>query len=129
MNTDTAPTDLNDDDRTAGLLAWQLEHYPEGHTTRANLVLHAVTAPAFSAGTLAVLAAPFISAWFALGGLLMVAALAGQGRGHRAESRRPIPFHGPGDFIARFFVEQWVTFPRFVLGGGFARAWRRAART
>jgi AraC-like DNA-binding protein len=26
------------------------------------------------------------------------------------------------------FVEQWVTFPRLVLGGGFARAWRQAGR-
>ena len=26
--------------------------------------------------------------------------------------------------LARIFAEQWITFPRFVLGGGFARAWR-----
>ena len=26
----------------------------------------------------------------------------------------------------RFFVEQWITFPRYVLSGGFSRAWREA---
>ena len=31
-----------------------------------------------------------------------------------------------GDWAARLFVEQWVTFPRYVLSGGFARAWREA---
>src|SRR5262249_8711171 len=96
-------------------------------TDRRNLILHAVTAPMFCAGTLTVLAAPFISPWLALGGLVMMSALAAQGLGHRAESSRPAAFRGPVDFVVRFFVEQWVTFPRFVVGGGFARAWRRGA--
>jgi hypothetical protein len=32
-----------------------------------------------------------------------------------------VPFDGAADFVSRFVVEQWVTFPRFVLSGG----WRR----
>jgi len=56
----------------------------------------------------------------------MLAAVASQGRGHAMEAARPVAFRGPADFVARFFVEQWVTFPRFVLSGGFAQAWRRA---
>jgi hypothetical protein len=55
-----------------------------------------------------------------------LATLAVQGRGHAAEAARSVAFRGPGDFAARFFVEQWVTFQRFVLSGGFAQAWRRA---
>ena len=34
----------------------------------------------------------------------------------------PEPFAGPGQALARLFFEQWLTFPRFVLSGG----WRRA---
>jgi hypothetical protein len=48
-----------------------------------------------------------------------------QGRGHRREREAPAPFAGPGDFLARFLAEQWVTFPRFVLSGGCYRNLRR----
>jgi len=56
-----------------------------------------------------------------LGGLGRLAALVIQGRGHRGEREAPVPFDGAADFVSRFVVEQWVTFPRFVLSGG----WRR----
>ncbi|MFY0580939.1 hypothetical protein ACN28S_47860 [Cystobacter fuscus] len=72
------------------------------------------------------MAAPFTSfAWALPGVVAMVGAMAAQGRGHRMESVAPVPFRGPWDVLARIFAEQWVTFPRFVLSGGFARA-RRA---
>jgi hypothetical protein len=119
MTTDT-------DDRAGGLLAWQLAHYPEGHTTRINLILHVLSAPLFCAGWVMLAVAPFTTWWLALGVVPIVLTLVAQGRGHGREPNRPIPFRGPGDFVARFFVEQWITFPRFVLGGGFARAWRAA---
>jgi hypothetical protein len=47
-----------------------------------------------------------------------------QGRGHRRERETRAPFAGAGDFVSRFFVEQWVTFPRFVLSGGWLRNFR-----
>lgn len=126
---DTAarPVAASGDARPGGLLAWQLRLYPDGHVRRGNLVLHALTAPLFCAGTVAVVLAPFLSPWLALGALGLVAALVAQGRGHRGEATRPVPFRGPGDFIARFVVEQWITFPRFVLSGELARAWQRPA--
>jgi len=46
-----------------------------------------------------------------------------QGRGHKLETTAPAPFRGPADVAARLFVEQWITFPRFVFSGQFARAW------
>ena len=49
-----------------------------------------------------------------------------QGRGHKLEQAAPAKFRGPADVVVRLFAEQWVTFPRFVLGGGFAAAWRAA---
>jgi hypothetical protein len=47
-----------------------------------------------------------------------------QGRGHRGEANPPAPFLGPGDVAARFFAEQLINFPRFVVRGGWLRAWR-----
>ena len=117
-----------DDDRSAGLLAWQLEGYPRNHTDRRNLIIHVVTVPIFWAGTVALLASP-LAWWLAPAGLVAaVLAIALQGRGHRLEPQAPIPFRGPGDAIARLLVEQWITFPRFVLGGGLARALRARDR-
>ena len=49
----------------------------------------------------------------------MALALVLQGRGHRREAEPPTPFAGAADFASRFVVEQWVTFPRFVLSGGW----------
>jgi hypothetical protein len=114
------------DTRTGGLLAWQWSLYREGHRDRRNLAIHAATTPIFIAGTCALLASPIAGAGFAVAGAAaMLATVAAQGRGHAGEAARPVAFRGPGDFLARFFAEQWVTFPRFVLGGGFAEAWRR----
>jgi hypothetical protein len=117
------------DARAGGLLAWQWSIYREGHRDRRNLALHAATAPLFVAGTCAVALSPLAGAGLAIAGAAaMIAALAAQGRGHKVEVNRPVPFRGPADFAARFFLEQWVTFPRFVLSGAFAQAWRGAER-
>ncbi len=114
------------DDRSQGLFAWQWSLYPDAHRDRANLVIHALSVPLFMAGTLAVLTAP-LAPWLAVAGAAsMIAAIALQGRGHQREDAAPVPFRGPLDVAARLFAEQWITFPRFVASGGFARAWRAA---
>ncbi len=113
-------------ERSDGLLRWQWAHYAGGHRDRANLALHALTVPLFQAGTLALLAAPALGAAALSGLAAMAIAVAAQGRGHRAEANAPLPFRGPLDVVARLFVEQWITFPRFVATGGFARAGREA---
>jgi hypothetical protein len=123
MSTATAPAD---DDRHDGLLGWQHRLYPGNHTKRSTLVLHAITSPLFCLGELALVAAIVTSPWVALGGLGIPLALIAQGRAHKGEPVRPVPFRGPADFVARFVVEQWVTFPRWVLNGGFGKAWRAA---
>ena len=108
-----------------GLLAWQWAIYPPGHRTHLNLGLHFATAPLFVLGTVALVAAPF-SSWLlaplGFGGMLV--AIAAQRRGHKSEVTPPRPFRSFFDFVARFFVEQWVTFPRYVLSGRFGNAWR-----
>jgi hypothetical protein len=114
--------------REGGLLAWQLREYPKGHRDRRNLLVHAVTVPMFMAGTCALLVAPFSGTWLlAIAVPAMILPVALQGRTHRLEATAPVPFRGPLDIVARLFFEQWVTFPRFVLGGGFARNWRASA--
>jgi hypothetical protein len=42
-----------------------------------------------------------------------------QGRGHSCEPIQPEPFKSGVDFACRIFAEQWITFPRFVLTGGW----------
>jgi len=114
-------------DREGGLLKWQWSLYPGAHRDRRNLALHAATAPIFLAGTCALVASPLLGVGAAVGGLgAMVATIAVQGRGHKLEALAPSPFLGPADVVKRFFAEQWITFPRYVLSGGFARAWRDA---
>jgi hypothetical protein len=110
------------------LLAWQWNDYAVKHADGGNLLLHVLAVPLFQLGTLALVwAAVAGSARAALAALIaMTVAMAVQGRGHRREREAPTPFNGPGDFLARFVAEQWVTFPRFVLSGGWYRNLRRA---
>lgn len=114
--------------RAQGLLFWQQTSYPEAHHDRRNLALHVLSVPLFIAGSLATVAAPAFSVWLLPAGVAaMFVAIAAQGKGHALESQAPAPFEGPRDVLARIFAEQWITFPRFVLSGDFARAWRNAA--
>ena len=110
------------------LLAWQWSGYSRFHASRANLLLHIVAVPTFLLGNLAllvglVLAAPLLAVG---GAAAMVIGLAVQGRGHKLEAVAPEPFTGPVNAVARLFLEQWVTFPRFVLSGNWVRALRGA---
>jgi hypothetical protein len=114
--------------REGGLLAWQLREYPNGHRNRRNLLIHAVTVPLFQAGVCALaLAAAWDVRFLAISGPALLLPMALQGRTHRLEARAPLPFRGPLDFAARIVAEQLITFPRFVLAGGFASAWRASS--
>jgi len=119
-------------DRSPTLLAWQWSGYPSFHASRRNLVIHLVTQPIFVAGFFLLLGAPLAGAILhdvvhaIVGLVMMVVAIAAQGRGHAGEANPPIPFAGPGDAIGRILLEQLVNFPRFVVTGGLAKAWRAA---
>jgi hypothetical protein len=115
----------NDGRDELGLLAWQWSVYPAGHRNGLNLTLHILTAPLFLLGTVAVVASPLVGWQLGLIGVLgMLFAFAAQMTGHKSELSPPKPFRGPFDVLARFFVEQWITFPRYVVSGGFGHAWR-----
>lgn len=112
-----------------GLVRWQWDGYPLYHRARTNLLIHIVLVPVFLAGNILLLAGLALRSWpSALAGLAaMVLSFASQGYGHGRESNPPIPFAGPANAFARIFLEQWVTFPRFVFSGGWSRALRAAA--
>jgi hypothetical protein len=113
---------------TPDLLAWQRASYPHVHADRRNLLLHAVSAPAFVLGLAALLGGAVAGRVdLVLAGLgAMVLAVVAQARGHRLEAEPPAPFRSPLDVVARLFVEQLVTFPRYLASGDFGRAWRAA---
>ncbi|WP_394843117.1 terminase [Pendulispora brunnea] len=111
----------------------QWNNYRNVHHSRKNLLIHLLTVPVFMAGTVSVGAgialavmgkASALGAVGAIaGGLLaMILAIGVQGVGHKTEEQAPEPFAGPKDVILRIFAEQWITFPRYVLSGEFARA-------
>lgn len=110
-------------EREGGLLAWQWRGYSRYHHDRVNLLIHMVAVPAFIAGTLATITQVANARW--PGALLAIVvaavAFAVQGLGHRRERVPPEPFTDAGDFVARVFAEQFITFPRFVLVGHWAR--------
>lgn len=98
--------------------------YPRCHRDRCNVRIHLLTVPVFQLGNLLLLltAGP-LSGWWALpAAALMLAAMAAQGRGHAGEALPAEPFTGALNIVQRILLEQWLTFPRFVLRGG----WRLA---
>lgn len=112
----------------ANFFSNQLAGYHRVHHDRINLLVHILTVPVFLAGTAGaaygVLFGPW---WLALASVgAMVGAIGVQGRGHKREAERVAPFRGPADVLARLFAEQWITFPRYVASGRFAREWRAA---
>jgi hypothetical protein len=112
------------------VLAWQWNGYPRYHQSRANLLLHILAVPVFLLANVALLAELVRGAWAGATILLavMAASMAVQGRGHRLEPVPPEPFTSPANAVARIFCEQWITFPRFVLSGGWARALRAGSQ-
>ena len=103
------------------LLAWQWSDYSAKHRNRGNLLLHIVVVPLFQLGTLALIYGAVAGGVgvAVLGMVAMVVSIVVQGRGHGREREAPTPFSGAADVVTRLLVEQWVTFPRFVLSGGW----------
>jgi hypothetical protein len=111
------------------LLEWQWSGYARYHTSRTNLLLHIVVVPLFIVATVGLLVSFLLASWglfiASLGSIVVSVAM--QGLGHRIESVPPVPFTSAGNAISRILLEQWVTFPRFVVSGGWLRALRQAA--
>jgi uncharacterized membrane protein YGL010W len=116
--------------REGGLLAWQFRDYAERHQDKLNLWLHLYSVPVFIAGLAAAFANLLELRWFGVAvslGFVLVA-VAMQALGHRRETRPAPPIDGPLDGLRQIVAEQFVTFPRFVLSGGWMRNVTRRAR-
>jgi hypothetical protein len=102
-------------------LQWQWSGYSGAHRNRTNLLIHIVAVPLFMSATLLALYSLIRFSLPTLAGaaLCFLVSLILQGRGHKLEATAPEPFKGGLDFILRLFAEQWITFPRFVLTGGW----------
>lgn len=111
----------------AELLRWQWNGYPRVHRSRTNLLIHIAVVPLFVLGNVGLVVALLSRTWLAgaVSLVIMVISVALQGRGHKREEVPPEPFTGPANAISRIFLEQWVTFPRFVLSGMWLRALRQ----
>jgi hypothetical protein len=100
--------------------------YLRVHADRRNLLIHLVAVPLFVAAFLALLVSVAKGHWpmafVASAAALLSMAL--QGRGHRLETKPPRPFTGPANFVRRWFTEQFITFPLFVLSGRWRQQFR-----
>lgn len=108
------------------LLRWQWDGYERVHRSRTNLLIHIVVVPLFVLGNIGLIVG-LLEGSAILGAVslaAMIISVALQGRGHKQEQIPPEPFTGPANAISRIFLEQWVTFPRFVASGGWLRAFR-----
>jgi len=112
--------------RRPELLRWQWHGYAANHQDPLNLALHLIAIPLFLLGSALLLIGllglrPLL---LGLGLIGLLASLGLQAKGHRREAVAPEPFIDRRDALLRLLAEQFVTFPRFVLGGGWLRAWR-----
>ena len=106
-----------------------MEGYPRYHRDRANLLIHIVMVPIFDLSLVGVVFGLVTGRWrVALVCLpLLILALGMQGRGHKREPLPPEPFAGGLDFVVRILREQFITFPGFVLSGGWPAALKRSS--
>ena len=110
----------------AELLRWQWEGYARVHRSRTNLLIHIVVVPLFVLGNIALVVALILGS-LPLGVVSLVTMTVSvimQGRGHGKEQVPPEPFTSPVNAVSRLLLEQWVTFPRFVISGKWLRALR-----
>lgn len=107
--------------RHPNLPAWQWRSYPQNHQHPTNLALHLIAVPLFIVGFLLIVSGVFSLslASVAVGVVGILAGLALQRHGHISDRK---------DAVQRLVFEQFVTFPRFVLSGGWWRAWRQRHR-
>ena len=103
--------------------------YSRVHGDRRNLLIHAFAVPLFAGSFLFLIYFLIRGAFFfaVIAMLTAIVAMALQGRGHALEVHAPEPFSGPGNFLRRWFTEQFVIFPLFLLTGRWWQQLKNAA--
>jgi len=93
------------------------------------MIIHIVSVPVFVLGTLSL----FVSLielspiGMLISILVVVIAFGAQGFGHSKERISPESFATPGQAIVRILSEQFITFPRYVLSGGWYATYQSSA--
>jgi len=108
-----------------------MHEYERLHRHPINLAVHMATVPIFAIGLLGIVLCPFLprwELWLGAGVCLGVYSVLLQRFGHRLEAERA-PSVGAVRAVAVFLREQFVTFPRFVVDGGWSRSlgWSRGS--
>lgn len=98
--------------------------YLRVHSDRRNLAIHAIAVPLFVASTVVLVVSPIGGAYVTaiVASSAAIIAMVLQARGHALEPHAPEPFTGPANFLRRWFTEQFLIFPLFVVTG---RWWRQ----
>ncbi|WP_313519538.1 Mpo1-like protein [Pseudomonas sp.] len=98
--------------------------YAATHRHPTNLLLHLIAVPLFIVASLLVLGGLLGSSLLpvVLGAIGLVAALTLQRQGHKLEEQEAATDQ---ECLQELLLEQFVTFPRFILSGAWWRAWRR----
>ncbi|WP_019498634.1 Mpo1-like protein [Pseudanabaena sp. PCC 6802] len=112
---------------SSNLLEWQWKNYSGAHQNKTNLIVHLCAVPLFISATfglsIAIARLSLAIGAASLGAIALSLAL--QGKGHALEQRRASRFTGVRDFVSRMLAEQFVTFPRFLLTGGWGKNFSR----
>jgi hypothetical protein len=102
--------------------------YLRVHADRRNLIIHIIAVPLFLGASIS-LAVYLLRGDYppaAIAAALSLLAMILQGRGHAIERGAPIPFSGTINFLLRWFREQFVIFPVFVISGRWWQQLRSA---
>ncbi len=115
------------------LIEKQWSDYSERHRNKVNLLIHIVTVPLVWIaaievfGSLLLLVSGLGAFKFLVWAAILIAgALFAQSHGNSMEAVKPAPFTNWKDFVINAAVEQFATFPRFVLTGQWLRNFQTA---
>ena len=118
----------------AELIEKQWSDYSERHRNKTNLLIHIVTVPlVWIAGiqlfgsVLLLVSGLGVFKFMVWAAILIGVALFAQSHGNSMEATKPAPFTNWKDFAMNAAAEQFVTFPRFVLSGGWLSNLQSAA--
>ena len=118
----------------ADLIEKQWSGYSERHRNKTNLLIHIATVPLVWIagiqlfGSLLLLVSGLGAFKFIVWAAILIGvALFAQSHGNAMEAVKPAPFTNWKDFAINAAVEQFVTFPRFVLTGQWLRNFQTAA--
>lgn len=104
-------------------IGWQWKGYAKYHQNKGNLLVHVFAVPLiwFSVVMFVYGILKFSLVAVFLGFIAIFVSLILQNIGHKREQNPAVPFENKTDFLKRLLCEQFVTFPRFILTGGWSR--------